>query len=106
MKKQRELKEVWRPELEQLFSVGNKPNEATEELREILKNEISFVGVKNKGGITVRELKEYIASIPEVDKRGEENLVWISHNYRERIICKAIMPLVGGDIILSSIGVS
>ena len=58
----------------------------------------------NKEGITIRELKNLIKELPEVDyETGEEFEVWINGTNCEYGLsnsCKSIIKLNKGDIIL------
>jgi hypothetical protein len=57
----------------------------------------------NKHGITVRQLKELVMNLPEVDESGEEYGVWVNGtncDYGLSNPCKSILQLNGGDIIM------
>ena len=55
----------------------------------------------NRNGITVRQLKEYIKNLPEVDDMGEDYEVWISTGGGLSNVAKEICRLNKGDIILN-----
>lgn len=59
--------------------------------------------LKNKHGITIKELKELIKDLPEEDDYGSQYEVWIEHTSKKCLsnTCKSIMKLNKGDIILS-----
>ena len=55
--------------------------------------------IVNTNGITIRQLKEYIKDLPEVDDFGDEYEVWIANgNYSN--VAKEIRILNKGDIII------
>lgn len=58
----------------------------------------------NKSGITIKELKEYIKDLPEVDGNGEDYEVWVINTDQVDTsdIAKSIMQLNEGDIIISA----
>ena len=57
----------------------------------------------NKTGITIKELKELVKDLPEVDEYGEDYEVWVENTDDERFSnsAKTIMRLNRGDIIVS-----
>ena len=57
----------------------------------------------NKTCITIRELKELVKELPEVDEYGNEYEVWIENTDNNGLsnAAKTIMQLNKGDIILS-----
>jgi hypothetical protein len=57
----------------------------------------------NKTGITIRELKELVKDLPEVDEYGEDYEVWVENTDNEGLsnAAKTIMQLNKGDIIVS-----
>lgn len=60
----------------------------------------------NKKGLTIKELKNWIKDLPEVDDvTGADFEVWINHpdpNAMVSNICTAVIQLNKGDIILES----
>lgn len=58
--------------------------------------------ISNKNGITVKQLKEWVKDLPEVNEdNGEDYTVWIE-NYDHRGLsnmCQAIVTLNKGDVI-------
>ncbi len=58
----------------------------------------------NPRGITIRQLKELIKDLPEVNADGEEFEVWMNVSADEdnigSYVCKSIYKLNDGDIIL------
>ena len=57
----------------------------------------------NKNGITIKELKELVKDLPEVNKYGEHYELWIENTDNEFLSnsAKTIMKLNEGDIIIS-----
>ena len=57
----------------------------------------------NKTGITIRELKELVKDLPEVDEYGEDYEVWVENTDNDGLsnAAKTIMQLNKGDIIVS-----
>jgi hypothetical protein len=57
----------------------------------------------NKKGITIKELKELLKDLPEVDEHGEDYEVWVENTDDEGLSnsAKTIMQLNKGDIIIS-----
>lgn len=57
----------------------------------------------NKTGITIKELKELVKDLPEVDEYGEDYEVWVENTDDEGLSnsAKTIMQLNKGDIIVS-----
>lgn len=56
----------------------------------------------NKNGITIKELKELVKDLPEVDESGENYEVWIMNINKPTLSspAKTIMKLNGGDIVI------
>ena len=57
----------------------------------------------NKTGITIREIKELVKDLPEVDEYGEDYEMWIENTDDNRLSnsAKTIIQLNKGDIIVS-----
>jgi len=57
----------------------------------------------NKTGITIKELKELVKDLPEVDEYGEDYEVWVENTNDNGLsnAAKTIMQLNKGDIIVS-----
>ena len=57
----------------------------------------------NKTGITIKELKELVKDLPEVDEYGEDYEVWVENTDDEGLSnsAKTIMRLNKGDILVS-----
>ena len=49
--------------------------------------------LKNRNGITIRELKEWLSSIKDVDEYGEEREVWMSTGWCESSPVTEVWPL-------------
>ena len=60
------------------------------------------MALRNENGITIRQLKEWIKDLPEVDKNGEDYEVWIEMNSGISNIAKTVWSLNEGDILFSS----
>ena len=56
----------------------------------------------NKQGITIKELKEFVKDLPEVDEYGEDYEVWIENTDDNGLSnsAKVISQLNKGDIII------
>lgn len=59
----------------------------------------------NKKAITIKQLKEYVKDLPEVDEYGDDYEVWIENTDDEMLSnpAKSVMKLNDGDIIFSII---
>ncbi len=59
--------------------------------------------LENKTGITIKELKALINSIPETDEHGDDYEIWLEHTENQYLSspCKVIMQLNQGDLIFS-----
>ncbi len=57
----------------------------------------------NKAGITIKELKELVKDLPEVDEYGEDYEMWVENTDDNGLsnVAKTIMRLNKGDIIVS-----
>jgi hypothetical protein len=57
----------------------------------------------NKTGITIRELKELVKDLPEVDEYGEDYEVWVKNTDDNGLTntAKTIMQLNKCDIVVS-----
>lgn len=57
----------------------------------------------NKEGITVKELKELIKDLPEVDQNGDPYEVWIENtdDCGKSNVAQSVFKLNQGDIIIS-----
>jgi hypothetical protein len=57
----------------------------------------------NKNGITIKELKTLINSLPETDEYGDDYEIWIENTDAEGLSnpVKTIMQLNQGDLIFS-----
>ena len=57
----------------------------------------------NKTGITIKELKELVKDLPEVDKNGDDYEVWIENTDDDMLSnpAKSITRLNQGDILIS-----
>lgn len=57
----------------------------------------------NKTGITIKELKEFVKYLPEVDECGNNYEMWIENTDDKSLSnsAKTIMQLNEGDIIVS-----
>lgn len=63
------------------------------------KNEHYMKPLINPSGVTIKELKEYIKDLPEVDEdTGELYEVWIGVDVGNSSPCKSILHLSGGDL--------
>lgn len=58
--------------------------------------------VSNEDGITVKQLKEWIRDLPEVDSNGEDYEVWISANKGWSKLAVELSILNEGDVIISN----
>lgn len=57
--------------------------------------------IKNINGVTIKQLKELVKDLPEIDESGNDYEVWIGDdNEGTSNAVKSIWPLNGGDIIL------
>ena len=72
-----------------------------ESLNENLRNNMK--PLENKNGITIKELKELVKDLPEIDDNGEDFELWVENTDDNRLSnpAKTIMRLNKGDIIVS-----
>lgn len=57
--------------------------------------------LKNPNGMTVKELKDYLKDLPEVDEFGEAYEVWLQTQEGHSSPAVEVCRLNQGDIILS-----
>ena len=58
--------------------------------------------ITNKNGLTVKQLKEFIATLPDVDSCGEDTEVWIETSAGLSSVAVEACRLNEGDLILST----
>lgn len=57
--------------------------------------------INNEDGITVKQLKEWVKDLPDVDANGESYEVWISANKGWSKLATELCILNEGDVIIS-----
>ncbi len=59
--------------------------------------------LKSKIGITIKQLKDLVKDLPEIDEYGADYEVWIENTDDRYLsnVAKQIIPLNGGDILIS-----
>jgi hypothetical protein len=57
--------------------------------------------LNSENGVTVRQLKEWVKVLPEVDGNGEDYEVWISANKGWSKLATELCILNEGDVIIS-----
>jgi len=58
--------------------------------------------VSNENGITVKQLKEWVKDLPEVDSNGEDYEIYISPDGTQSSIVSELWKLNEGDIVMIS----